>query len=410
MIQTLDIAGGPFLRSSVENPATPISPAWFSGGYGSTSAGVNVNPDSAMNVAVVNACIRILSDGLARTPLLTLRKLPGGGSEHAEEHYLWARLMKSANPRMTSYRFKRIMHAWMLRFGNAFATLEISSNGIVTALTPHHPRKVRKLESGFMIGDQAYSADRVLHIRGMELDDDGMGKSVVTMAAESIGVAIAEQQYGGATFANGAQMGGFIKVPTTMKKDDKASFLAYLERRHRGAANSGRWEVLDGDMEIERTTMPAQDAQFLQTCKFTVEEIAGRWFGVPPSMVGALGDAKYSDIEYLNREFAEYSLDPHFCNWEAEINTSLLSPQQSREYMTRFDRSKLTRGAYKDQVAALGVLRQNGFVTGNEGRTELGMNPHADGDDLLANGTMTPVKVLAQKTAADLAPVKGAQP
>lgn len=374
-----------------------------------TGTGAVVTPETALNVGVVNGCIRILSDGLARTPLLALKRLPNGAVEKAEDHYLWARFMKSANPRLTGYRFKRLMHSWILRFGNAYAVMDISPNGTVTGLYPKHPSKVRLLSNGYMIEEQAFRFDQVLHLRGMETDEAGLGKSVVTMAAESIGAAMAEQQYGAALFRNGARMGGFIKVPNQMKVDEKKALIAYLERRHMGPQNVGRWEVLDANMEIEQTTMPAQDAQFLQSRQFTAQEIAGQWFGVYMSQLGSLGDSKYSDIEFLNRQFVDHTMDPHFCNWEAEINNSMLSASQARDLSVRFDRTKLTQPGYKDLVAALGTLVQNGGLTQNELREEIGRNPHPDGDNLMANGTLTPVRILAQKTVQDVQ-TKGGQP
>lgn len=391
----------PHVRESLENPRTYLDRVFeIMGGSQQTAAGVTVGPDSALSFSAVFAAIRLLSTGVAMLDSPIYRSIGENQREEIPGHYLYPLLNRQANPDMTAFRFKSIMTQWMLQWGNAYAPFVVSPNGRITSISPVHPTRVRRLDGGYAVLTDTWvpvPKDSMFHLRGLVCDSEGNGLSVVSQARQTIGGALATEQYGSKMFSNGARLSGFVEVPMQMKVDDKAKMINYLEKEYTGAMNAGRIAVFDGGSKFHQTSMSAQDAEFLASRKFSINEIA-RWFGVPPHMIGDLDRATFSNIEHQGLEFTTYSLGPHLENWEAEVNASLLSVSEGRTVYMEFCRDELTRGDMKSRAEAASIFVQNGIMTPNEVREEFELNPHADGDTLLANGTLTPVKILNTKT------------
>lgn len=399
-------AGGALAQhryGSIEDPRTPFSAIYDfieAKGGGPTWSGAVVSPDSAMTISAVYACVRIISCGVAMLDLLTYRR-DGDRDLLATDHYLWRLLKDRANPRMSSFRFKRLMTSWVLLHGNAYAVMDVSANGRVTSLEPVHPRRVRMVEGGYMVKsidgtgqELPVPWEYMLHLRGAEVDERGMGLSVIAQARQSLGAALATEEFAARLFSNGAQFKGFFKIPQALGDDAKKKLTEYIQRRHQGADKAHNFGVLDAGTDFVPTSMSAEDAQFLETRKFQVTDIA-RWFGVPPHMIGDLDRSTNNNIEHQGIEMRIYCLGPHLESWETEINNSLLSETESRQFFVRFDREELMKGDQKSEAAADSIYRQNGIKTTNEIRKRIGMNPHPDGDTLLANGTLRPVSVLS---------------
>lgn len=403
---------------SIEDPRTPFSAIYDfieAKGGGKTWSGAVISPDSAMTISAVFACVRIISCGVAMLDLLTYRR-DGERDLLATDHYLWRLLKDRANPRMSSFRFKRLMTSWVLLHGNAYAVMDVSNNGRVMSLEPVHPRRVRMVEGGYMVksidgtgSELPVPWEYMLHLRGAETDERGQGLSVIAQARQSLGATLATEEYASRLFSNGAQFKGFFKIPQAMGEDAKKRMTEYVQRLHQGVDKAHGFGVLDAGTDWIPTSMNAEDAQFLETRKFQVGEIA-RWFGVPPHAIGDLDRSTNNNIEHQGIEMRIYTLGPHLELWENEINNSLLSETESRQYFVRFDRDELMKGDQKAEAAAASIYRQNGIMTTNEIRRRMGLNPHPDGDTLLANGTLRPVGELSNPALAAPAPKGAGEP
>jgi HK97 family phage portal protein len=389
---------------SLENPSTPFSAVfqWLDAmGGGPTAAGKIVSTDTAMRLSAVFRAVDLIAGTVAKAELLTYRQ-DGEAKLMAKDHYLWRLLKDRANPEMSAFRFKRLMMSWVLLHGNAYAVMDVSNNGRVLALQPVHPGRVQfTLGQGYMVrplngqgSPLAVPSGFMLHLRGLETDEKGIGLSVIGQARESLGITMAAEEQAGRLFSNGMQFGGFIKVPQQLSDATKDKIVRYLEKRHLGSENAHRIGVIDEGMEFIQTTMAPEDAQFLETRKAQVTDIA-RWFGVPPHKIGDLDKSTNNNIEHQGLEFVNDCIDPHLCNWENEINNSLLSEQESRTFFCQFNRRNLVPRDAKTKAEAAAIYRGNGILDDSEIREDLGMNPHPEGGVLMANGTFRPVKVLA---------------
>ena len=228
----------------------------------------------------------------------------------------------------------------------------------------------------------------VLHIPGLGFDGL-VGYSPIAMAKNAIGLAIATEEFGAKFFANGAAPSGVLEHPGTIK--DPTKVREAWQSQFGGSSNSGKVAVLEEGMKYTPISISPEQAQFLETRKFQINEIA-RIFRVPPHMVGDLEKSSFSNIEQQSLEFVKYTLEPWLVRWEQSMVRSLLTPSEKREYFIKFNVDGLLRGDYASRMSGYATARQNGWMSANDIREleNLDRIPAEDGGDLyLINGNMT---------------------
>ena len=231
----------------------------------------------------------------------------------------------------------------------------------------------------------------VLHIPGLGFDGL-VGYSPIAMAKNAIGMAIACEEYGAKFFANGAAPGGVLEHPGTIK--DPQRVRESWQSTFGGSGNANKIAVLEEGMKYTPIGISPEQAQFLETRKFQINEIA-RIFRVPPHMVGDLEKSSFSNIEQQSLEFVKYTLDPWVIRWEQSIQRSLLNSEEKKKYFAKFNVEGLRRGDYQSRMNGYAIGRQNGWMSANDIREleNLDRIPAEDGCDLyLINGNMLPLK------------------
>lgn len=365
--------------------------------FGRTTSGKSVNERSAMQTTAVYACVRILAEAIAGLPLQVYRYKPDGGKEKATDHPIYYLLHTEPNPEMTSFVFRETLMSHLLLWGNAYAQIIRDGSGRVLALYPLLPSSISvdRTSSGQLFyeyrtdaGPVTLRPQDVLHIPGLGFDGL-IGYSPVAMAKNAIGMAIACEEYGASFFANGANPGGVLEHPGVVK--DPKRVRESWNSVYQGSANAHRIAVLEEGMKFQAVGIPPEQAQFLETRKFQINEIA-RIFRVPPHMVGDLEKSSFSNIEQQSLEFVKYTLDPWVVRWEQAIQKALFLPSEKRTYFTKFNVDGLLRGDYQSRMNGYSVGRQNGWLSSNDIREMEDMNriPAEQGGDLyLINGNMT---------------------
>lgn len=371
---------------------------------GGSSSGKAVTERSAMQMTAVYACVRILSEAVAGLPL-HLYKYTDGSKEKAIKHPLYFILHDEPNPEMTSFVFRETLMTHLLLWGNAYAQVIRNGKGEVVALYPLMPNRmtVDRDESGQLF--YSYNTSReeahtmkgstvklkpsdVLHIPGLGFDGL-VGYSPIAMAKNAIGMAIACEEYGAKFFANGAAPGGVLEHPGTLK--DPSRVRDSWNDTFGGSSNSSKVAVLEEGMKYTPISISPNEAQFLETRKFQINEIA-RIFRVPPHMVGDLEKSSFSNIEQQSLEFVKYTLEPWIIRWEQSIMRTLLLPNEKSEYFVKFNVDGLLRGDYESRMNGYATARQNGWMSANDIREleNLDLIPAEEGGDLyLINGAMT---------------------
>ena len=388
----------------VTNRTAGSSYSFFMGG---STAGKNVNERSAMQMTAVYACVRILSEAIAGLPLHLYRYSDEGSKEKAVDNPLYFLLHDEPNEEMTSFVFRETLMTHLLLWGNAYAQIIRNGKGSVMALYPLMPNKmeVDRDENGQIIYKYNRSKDEantkeegtvvldstdVLHIPGLGFDGL-VGYSPIAMAKNAIGMAIACEEFGSKFFANGASPSGVLEHPGILK--DPARVRDSWNAAYGGSANSHKVAVLEEGMKYTPISISPNEAQFLETRKFQINEIA-RIFRVPPHMVGDLEKSSFSNIEQQSLEFVKYTLDPWVIRWEQSLSRALLSQDEKRTYFFKFNVDGLLRGDYQSRMNGYAVGRQNGWMSANDIRELENMDriPENLGGDLyLVNGNMLPL-------------------
>ena len=360
-----------------------------------------------MQMTAVYSCVRILAEAIAGLPLHLYTYKEDGGKEKAIGHPLYLLLHDEPNPEMSSFVFRETLMTHLLLWGNAYAQIIRNGKGEVVALYPLMPNRmtVDRDSSGQLFysyqmnnsdaptmkaGTVILKPSDVLHIPGLGFDGL-VGYSPIAMAKNAIGLAIATEEYGAKFFANGATPGGLLEYPGTVKDPDRVR--ESWNKGFSGSQNAGKVAILEEGMKYTPISIAPEQAQFLETRKFQINEIA-RIFRVPPHMVGDLEKSSFSNIEQQSLEFVKYTLDPWVVRWEQSLSRALFTPEEKKKYFFKFNVEGLLRGDYQSRMNGYATARQNGWMSANDIREleNLDRIPAEEGGDLyLINGNMLPL-------------------
>ncbi|NEW66046.1 phage portal protein [Carnobacteriaceae bacterium zg-84] len=387
------------LFRSRDKPENKLSNNSYSFFIGQSSSGKRVNERTAMTMSAVYSCVRILSETLASLPL-HVYEITDVGSQKATNHSLYNLLHNEPNSEMTSFIFRETLMTHLLLWGNAYAQIIRNGKGDVVGLYPLMPDKMTvDRDDNHTIyyeylstnGERVrLSYQDVLHIPGLGFDGL-VGYSPIAMAKNAIGMSIAAEEYGAKFFSNGATPSGILEHPGTVKN---AESLRESWTRGFSGNNSHKVAILEEGMKYTPISISPNEAQFLETRKFQLNEIA-RIFRIPPHMVGDLEKSSFSNIEQQSLEFVKYTLDPWVIRFEQAFNRRLLKDKEKAQFYVKFNVDGLLRGDYQSRMNGYAVGRQNGWMSANDIRLleNLDRIPTEEGGDLyLVNGNMLPLK------------------
>jgi len=386
------IAGG--------NPQTPQY--WvkklFGRGFDSWS-GIEIDEDLALTISALWNGVNIIAGAIGFLPL-KLYQETSQGREEARNNDLYYLMHDRPNELMDAQTFRQTLMAHVLLWGNGYAEIEWNNAGKAIALWPILPNRCRpKVLDGRSIvyevdladGRQAYlAAENVLHIKG--LGSDGLkGYSVITYAANSLGLAMAAEKHGAVFFKNDASPTGVIELPPEASLDEKArkNLEQSWNEGHQGLDKKHRIAIFEEGMKWHQIGISPEDAQLLQTRKFSVTDVA-RWLDLPPHMLKELDRATFSNIEQQALEFITWTMLKWFKCWEHECNYKLIG-RSKPDLFFEFKPDALLRADTLKRYQAYNTGRQGGWLTVNEIRRFDNMNPVKGGDTLLVPLNMTTI-------------------
>lgn len=369
--------------------------------FGGTTSGKNVNERSAMQMTAVYSCVRILAEAVASLPIHLYKYNDRGGKEKATDNPLYYILHDEPNLEMTSFVFRETLMTHLLLWGNAYAQIIRNGRGEVLSLYPLMPNRisVERDDKGVIFYKYItenyetinLNSTEVLHIPGLGFDGL-VGYSPIAMAKNAIGMAIACEEYGATFFSNGATPGGTLEHPGTLK--DPTKLRESWNATFGSSRNANKVAILEEGLKYNPISVPPEQAQFLETRKFQINEIA-RIFRVPPHMVGDLEKSSFSNIEQQSLEFVKYTLDPWISRWEQSLVRALIPEKDRKNYFIKFNLDGLLRGDYQSRMNGYAIGRQNGWMSANDIRQleNLDRISEQEGGDLyLVNGSMTKLK------------------
>lgn len=357
-------------------------------GYYETASGQIVTADTAMRIATVNACVRILSETIASLPLHVYQRLDNGGKERAPDHPLYELLHSRPNPWQTSFEFREQMMSHLLLRGNFFAVKLYHGDLIIDDLIPLNPDNVTVLQlpdytlqyqiSGTEAGTLILGQKDVLHIRGLSRNGI-LGESVIAQARDTFGSALATQEYAGKFWRNDATPAGIIKVAKKLEKGEADRIREIWTDDHGGSANAHKLHVLGDGASFEKIEMTAEDSQLIETRRFQRSELASL-FRVPLMLLQAdTQTTTYASSEQFMLAFAMHSIRPWLVRIEQALQMQLFTAPQ--KYFPEFNLDGLLRGDLKSRYEAYKIARDAGWMSKNDIREKENMNPIENGDD-----------------------------
>lgn len=364
-------------------------------------AGVMVSEDTALTFAAVWACVSVISRTVAALPWHVYER-SGADRKPVDSAVSWL-LNNRPNPEMTAFSFREVVMAHVLTWGNAYAEIERDMAGRVVALWPLPPDwvQVKRSEAGALVYEvqsalehrDTLKPENMLHIHGLGFDGL-VGYSPVRMAARAIGIGMAQDVFGAAFYQNGTQFGSIIEVPATLTKDQIKDAEAYYNSKQRGPEKAFKVQVAPAGTKVHSAGMPMTDAQFLESRKFSVSEIA-RWYGVPPHKIGDLDRATNNNIEHQGIEFVTDAIVPWAVRLEQEANGKLFGARAQGRLYTKLSVNALMRGDSKSRAEFYRTMTQIGALSINEVRAMEEMNGIGpDGDKHLVQLNQTTLERL----------------
>lgn len=375
--------------------------------------GQSVTPSSAERIAAVFRAVRLIAQTVASLPLHTYRRLPGGGKERAIDTPLYRLLRNQPNPWQTAFDFwdMEIGHA-VLR-GNAYAQKVYRGDGELAMLIPLHPDRVTPLlVNGSLIyrwqpnrgSARDFAPDELFRI--IANSDDGItGRSPVAVVREAPGIALAAEGFGAKFYGNSAQPSGILTHPQRLSPEAKKKLRAAWTESHQGQDQAYRVAVLEEGLTWTAVGLKMDEAQFMETRKFQVTEIA-RMFGVPPHLLADLDRATFSNIEQQGLEYLTYCLQAWLERVQQAIWRDCIADYEQDELFCEFLVDALLRTDTTARNLAFAQGRQWGWLCVDDIRDMLNMNPLPDGQGqvFLTPSNMLPADQLNPSPSQDRLP------
>jgi len=368
---------------------------------------VEVNERNALSIPAVFACVRAISEDVAKLPIHVYRQTETG-KERLRNHPL-ARLVRDRpNPHMSWFDLASTSTAHALTWGNGYVEIVRDGNGRPSEFWPLEPDRVEVRRSTvkpeeivYIYDDPALGKRRtifevdVLHVKG--LGYDGLiGYSVIGWARKSLGLTAAAEKFGSSFFGNSSLPKGVLEHPGVLGEEAQKNLRESWEKIHRGVGNYGRVAILEEGMKFTALTIPPEDAQFLETRQFQIPEVC-RWFRMPPHKVADLTRATFSNIEHSSIEYVGDTLLPWLVRWEQEIRRKCFTGGEGNLFV-EFVTAALLRGDLKSRYDAYAIGRQWGWLSPDDVREFENLNPiEGDGGKIyLVPANMTNADVFAK--------------
>lgn len=357
----------------------------FASFYGGTDSGVYVNEESSLAFAAVWQARRILSELPASLPIEIYEEK---GQNRTPVDHDAKYILKNPNQYMNGFTWNELMNDRLQGWGNGVAIIDAKQSGRPVSLTPIHPASVEvKTEQGkvfYIINDTilgikgTFFREEIIHYKGFSFD--GLwGKSPVRMAKENIGLGLAAEKFGSRFFKKGGNLKSVIETQGHMADKEFKEWKKRWDAFYSGDAGDHTTPILEYGMTYKPLGIPPEDAQFLQTRQFSIQDVA-RWFNLPPHMLGDLSRSTFSNIEHQDLQFVKYTLRPILKRQETELEDKLLLPSEKGRIRIRFNIDGMLRGDLASVTSHIKEMVLSGVISPDEGRALLNKNTRPGGD------------------------------
>ena len=353
--------------------------------FGNTTSGVNVSEKSSIGLTAVWAAVRLLSETIASLPI-NVYKIDKNNSKFIDyPNPLNTLISRTPSPQYTRYNFIETMMTNLLLWGNAYAHIIRNGGARAVELRIIPPDIVEPFKSEddgliyYKIKDSNILASKeILHIVGLSFDGV-KGQSPIQACQQALGIGMASQQFGANFFGRGANLSGVLEHPARLSDDAANRLRDSWNSRFSGIQNSHQTAILEEGVKFKPIGMPLADAQFIETRRFSVEEIA-RIYRVPNHLINDLSKSSFNNIEQQSLEFSKFSLSPYLVSWEEELNRKLLPERELKTHFFKFSTRELLRSDATSRADYYTKLFNIGVLSINDIRDQEDLNKIENGD------------------------------
>ena len=391
--------------TSDKSPNGPLSPQWFSNFIGSKSnAGALVNPDTAMQLTTLRACVTLLAESVAQLDCRVYRKEDEYRTD-ATDHPLYDLLMVQPNAKDSAYEYFEFSQGHLGIGGDSFSLMRRDNRSFVREIIPIHPEKVqvRKGSDGLPYyylteHNEVLSSRHVHHVKCFS-ENGYTGLSPIESNPDALGLALSVEDHASGVFSRGTTMSGVIEGPENKKLFDSQKklddFLNKFSERHAGGPNQFSVALLQEGMSYKQLSMDNERAQLLESRRMSVEEIC-RLYRVPRHMVQDDSKTNFNTVEQLSINYVIYTMLPWLKRHESAMMRDFLLPEERKDLYIQFDVSQLLRGDQKSRYESYALGRQWGWLSANDIRRLENLPPINGGNRYLTPLNMADTNSTAQ--------------
>ena len=336
--------------------------------------GVNINRDTAMNYSAFFAGVRLICQTIASLPIMTYQRIGETKKRKYREHPVYGLLHDCANTYTPAFYWVESSTYHQIIYGNSYSYIDrdlgyrprglylLNPQYMTTFIDPIE--KVVKYEFRKGSDYRIYEYDEILHIPGFGFD--GLqGYSILKLAAESLGLGLAFEEFNGRFLGQGAHVGGVLQTDKSLSPESRKNLKDSFTEQYSGLGKTGKTILLEDGIKYNATGMPLSDAQFLESRIFQIDEIA-RWLGLPPHKLAEQTHATYSNVEAENLSFYQDSIRPYLVRDEAFLNMDIAPSDGYCEFL--FD--AILRADVKSRNEAFNIQRNAGIINADEWRSK----------------------------------------
>lgn len=361
---------------------------WILDALPSSITGKNITPNTSLQIATVFSAVRLLSETIASLPLFVYERQDNGGRAPARGHFLFPRLHDLPNEETTALNLRETIMANLLLRGNAYCEKVFDRGGRIRELWLLKSENVEPFrdppENGrifYRINENGRTRvlpkSRIWHIAGLGFDGI-TGMNPIKYARETLGLAMAQEEFGAHSFQSGARFTGVLTHPGQLGNETRKELEESFNKRWGGIQSAGGVPVLEEGMTFKEVSMSNEDAEFLKSRQFSVQEIA-RIFRVPLHMLYFSETQPRANMEQASLEFVKYSLRPWLVRIEQSIFRDLIPPEQRSEIFAEHNVEGLLRGDFESRMTGYQIAKFAGWMNADEIRAKENMNPIPDG-------------------------------
>ncbi len=370
-----------------------------------TGKGYAVNHSTALRVAVVIRCADVVAKTIASLGCHLYKEI-GDGKDRARAHPLYRLMRMLPNSETTAYEFWHMYVFNLMMTKGAYAKIVRDQNGFIKELWNIPTNRVRMDRNNVTgeryidviyhdgKGERIYSGN-FMYTPGLRFQDEEDPHDFIRIAADVLGISMALNGYAKDFFENGANLGGFVEYPSAINLEAFKKFKEDWQKAYSGVVNQHKWAVLEGGFKLTKFDSNPEEAQALESRKFAIIEVC-RIMGVTPHKVFELDRATFNNIEHLNIEYVQETIDPMAERLEQTIYKDALTTNEQKKHYAKFNTNKLLKGDTKTRTEYYSSMRQNGVFSANDilDLEDKNLMSEEEGGNLrLVNGNMIPLTV-----------------